>query len=411
MADASVAMETPIGWLYITGDDDFVDSVAFTAPAASCSQIHIAPCAPAEPCAHAEQAERTALLAYAASCADAAAGGGADGGCLSAAVAETVRQLREYFAGERRSFDLPLRRTGLSAFACDVLEAASRIPYARSASYGEIAAAIGRPNAARAVGRALAHNPHAVVVPCHRVRGAAGDLVGYAGGVGAKRFLCELEAEVEDEARLCPGAAELRYLRSRDATFALSTAGMEPIPPVVTAPPRERCDGGQPEQLTLSDCGAGDEAAPPDLRDVAAATAAALRRAGITGRRAAIVVGAARALCAAGAFSDVRRLGDDEAAAALERYDGVGPWTARMLLVFALGRTDVMPYTDPALRRAARRMIDAEKGVVAFAGCERKPLTPSELARRSRIWSPCRAAASLYLWALDATCAFQIRMD
>ncbi|MCW3033181.1 MAG: methylated-DNA-[protein]-cysteine S-methyltransferase [Solirubrobacteraceae bacterium] len=102
--------------------------------------------------------------------------------------AETTRQLGEYFAGERRVFDLPLRMRG-SEFRRTVWAALRRIPFAQTCSYGEIAHTIGRPGAARAVGLANGRNPFAIIVPCHRVIGSTGSLVGYAGGLERKRWL------------------------------------------------------------------------------------------------------------------------------------------------------------------------------------------------------------------------------
>jgi methylated-DNA-[protein]-cysteine S-methyltransferase len=97
-------------------------------------------------------------------------------------------QLREYFAGHRRTFDLPLAPQG-TGFQQRVWEALCRIPYGITRSYGEVAAAIGRPSASRAVGAANGKNPIWIIVPCHRVIGASGHLTGYAGGLEAKRWL------------------------------------------------------------------------------------------------------------------------------------------------------------------------------------------------------------------------------
>jgi methylated-DNA-[protein]-cysteine S-methyltransferase len=104
-----------------------------------------------------------------------------------------VTQLDEYFAGERTAFDLPLRQEG-SAFEQRVWAELLAIPYGETASYGEIAARIGRPGMARAVGRANARNPIAIICPCHRVIGGDGSLTGYGGGLDTKRALLELEA-------------------------------------------------------------------------------------------------------------------------------------------------------------------------------------------------------------------------
>ncbi|WPZ35483.1 methylated-DNA--[protein]-cysteine S-methyltransferase [Thalassobaculum sp. OXR-137] len=106
---------------------------------------------------------------------------------------ETVRQLAAYFAGELTVFDLPLRFQGGSAFERDVWQAMRAIPYGETWTYGDLAERIG--GVARAVGGACGRNPIPVVVPCHRVVGASGKLVGFSGGDGveSKRQLLDLE--------------------------------------------------------------------------------------------------------------------------------------------------------------------------------------------------------------------------
>jgi methylated-DNA-[protein]-cysteine S-methyltransferase len=108
---------------------------------------------------------------------------------------EDVRmQLAEYFAGRRTDFVLPLHASG-TAFQMRVWTALSDIPYGRTASYGQTAAAIGAPTASRAVGLANGQNPISIIVPCHRVVGANGSLTGYGGGLEAKRWLLEHESQ------------------------------------------------------------------------------------------------------------------------------------------------------------------------------------------------------------------------
>ncbi len=107
--------------------------------------------------------------------------------------AGVAAQLREYFAGERTSFEVPLALAG-SPFERRVWSALREIPYGQTISYGELARRIGQPTAARAVGLANGRNPIGVIVPCHRVIGADGSLTGYGGGVGRKRLLLELES-------------------------------------------------------------------------------------------------------------------------------------------------------------------------------------------------------------------------
>lgn len=105
---------------------------------------------------------------------------------------ETARQLKEYFAGRRRDFDLPLAPEG-TPFQRSVWGALRAIPYGETQSYGAVARRIGRPRAVRAVGAANGANPLSIVVPCHRVIGADGSLTGYGGGLARKRKLLALE--------------------------------------------------------------------------------------------------------------------------------------------------------------------------------------------------------------------------
>jgi methylated-DNA-[protein]-cysteine S-methyltransferase len=106
---------------------------------------------------------------------------------------EAEAQLRAYFAGELERFELPLAPRG-TPFQLSVWEALLEIPYGSTTTYSQLAAAIRQPSACRAVGAANGRNPLAVIVPCHRVIGAAGALTGYGGGLERKRLLLALEA-------------------------------------------------------------------------------------------------------------------------------------------------------------------------------------------------------------------------
>jgi methylated-DNA-[protein]-cysteine S-methyltransferase len=118
---------------------------------------------------------------------DAATVGAHDG-----VLGDAIRQLDEYFAGTRREFELDLAPQG-TPFQLAVWNALLAIPYGATASYGDIARSVGRPNAVRAVGQANGRNPLAIVVPCHRVIGSDHSLTGYGGGIDRKRFLLALE--------------------------------------------------------------------------------------------------------------------------------------------------------------------------------------------------------------------------
>lgn len=105
---------------------------------------------------------------------------------------ETRRQLDKYFAGKLRAFDLPLAPQG-TEFQKRVWNALLTIPYGATRTYGQQAAAIGQPNASRAVGLANGRNPISIIVPCHRVIGSNGGLTGYGGGMERKKYLLDLE--------------------------------------------------------------------------------------------------------------------------------------------------------------------------------------------------------------------------
>ena len=121
--------------------------------------------------------------------------------------APATAQLREYFAGQRTAFDLPLAPAG-SAFQRQVWDELHRVGFGELTDYGTLGTRLGRPGAARAVGRANATNPIPIVIPCHRVIGADGSATGYAGGVETKLTLLRLEGCEVQGARIRRGLAE-----------------------------------------------------------------------------------------------------------------------------------------------------------------------------------------------------------
>jgi methylated-DNA-[protein]-cysteine S-methyltransferase len=128
----------------------------------------------------------------------------------SAALAATLRQLKEYFSGARREFDLPLRLAG-SPFQQRVWHELTEIPFGVTWSYGQLARRIGKPSASRAVGLANGRNPISILVPCHRVIGADGSLTGYGGGLERKRWLLAHEGALSGSFDLEPPRAAANY--------------------------------------------------------------------------------------------------------------------------------------------------------------------------------------------------------
>ena len=128
---------------------------------------------------------------------------------------QTEAELREYFAGERKVFTVPVHLSGTD-FQMKVWAALQEIPYGETATYGEIAARIGSPRACRAVGTANHNNPISIVVPCHRVIGANGSLTGYGGGLPVKAYLLEWEKSITLSQALkatVPGSVKSKELR------------------------------------------------------------------------------------------------------------------------------------------------------------------------------------------------------
>jgi len=116
----------------------------------------------------------------------------------AAPLAECARQVREYFAGTRTIFDLPLAAEGTD-FQRRVWKEIARIPYGETITYSQLASRAGAPGSARAAGAATGRNPISIVVPCHRVVGADGSLTGYAGGLHRKTGLLEIEGALQGQ--------------------------------------------------------------------------------------------------------------------------------------------------------------------------------------------------------------------
>ena len=109
-------------------------------------------------------------------------------------IKATMEQLEEYFQGKRKDFDIPMEARG-TEFQKSVWNQLLKVPYGETCSYGEIAKRIGNPKASRAIGMANNRNPISIIIPCHRVIGASGKLVGYGGGLDIKEKLLKLEKE------------------------------------------------------------------------------------------------------------------------------------------------------------------------------------------------------------------------
>jgi methylated-DNA-[protein]-cysteine S-methyltransferase len=307
---------------------------------------------------------------------------------------------------------VPLELSGLPLFERRVYEAARAIAPGATRSYGEIARQLGDPAAARAVGRALARNPFAIVVPCHRVLAAGGRTGGFsaAGGVATKRRLLEIEARRAIQPALFGAggddgfdrAAAALHLRAADPALAALIDRVGPC-----ALERKRAGSmfgalaeaivhqqlsnkaaatiyGRVCALFPRSAGGGPKGAHLLRASDDALRGAGLSRAKILALRDLAEKERARAIPTLG---EAKTLEDDAIVERLVAVRGIGRWSAQMILIFHLGRPDVFPADDFGLRKGY---------AVAFR--KRALPEPAKLAKHAEAWRPFRTAAAWYLW-------------
>ena len=320
-----------------------------------------------------------------------------------------AREIARHVSGEPQRFDdAPLDAAGVPPFHLEVYRAARAIAPGATATYGELAKALGKPGAARAVGQAMAKNRFPIVVPCHRVTAAGRKPGGFSayGGLVTKDKLLALEGAPPLGA---PSAAHapLPY----DAAAAARAIGRaDPAMRGLVArvgPPRLALKESASTVAALAEAIVYQQlhgkaaktihdrlvAAMPRRRVTARALAdaddATLRAAGLSrGKAAALRDLAARALAGEIPEMDALAAMDDEAVVrTLTAVRGIGRWTVEMLLVFRLGRPDVLPVADYGVR----------KGFAVLHGHDELP-SPKELAEHGARWAPFRSVASWYLW-------------
>jgi O-6-methylguanine DNA methyltransferase len=321
-------------------------------------------------------------------------------------VRDAARLLQRHLAGETQDLAaLPLDLSVLAPFQRAVYEKVRSLPPGRTATYGEIAALLGKPGASRAVGQALGRNPFLVAVPCHRVLAAGGAPGGFSapGGVIAKQRLLALEGvtlAVDHGLPFDPVAA-VEHLRGRDRRLAKIIDKVGPFrlrPAELQSPFEALLESIVYQQLT------GRAAATilarvlalfrprryPRPQDVAGIEEEKLRGAGLSrSKTAALKDLAAKTLdgTVPASARELERLSDAEIVERLTAVRGIGPWTVEMLLIFRLARPDVLPATDYGVR----------KGFALVRGARQLP-SPKELLAHGERWRPYRTVASWYLW-------------
>lgn len=330
------------------------------------------------------------------------------------AVQRAVRGITALLRGEQVDLaDVEIDLSGVPPFHRRVYEVARTVPAGQTISYGELARRLGAPGAARAVGQALKRNPCAILVPCHRVLAAAGAPGGFTapGGIATKLRLLTLEAgEADLEAgSLFQGRERLGFdpelavahLRAADERLArLMDAvgpfrlGLHETPSVFLA----LAEAIVYQQLTARAAEtifrrlqAAFPRPPAGISPerVLRAPDEKLLRAGLSRAKLLALRDLARRTQAGElpTLAELAELSDDEIIERLTVVRGVGRWTVEMLLIFRLGRPDVLPVDDYGIRKGF---------AVAFR--KRNLPTPKELTRYGERWAPYRSVASWYLW-------------
>lgn len=303
---------------------------------------------------------------------------------------------------------VPLDMTAVPPFHRLVYAEARRIPPGQKLTYGELARRVGSPGSARAVGQALGRNPFAIVVPCHRVFAAGGKLGGFSasGGTTTKLRLLALESprapasSAETAFSFNPELA-LEHLRSSDARLRRLITAVGPFRLQLQSTPSvfgalaeaivyQQLHGKAAAAIFARLCGLfpGSSAGlEPEL--ILAASEEQLRSAGLSRAKLLALQDLARRTRAGElpSLSEARRLDDETLVQRLTKVRGIGRWTAEMLLMFRLGRPDVLPLDDYGVRKGF--------GVIFGDGelADRK-----QLARHAERWRPYRSVASWYLW-------------
>jgi methylated-DNA-[protein]-cysteine S-methyltransferase len=328
-------------------------------------------------------------------------------GFAAKAIASVTRHLR----GEASDLAaLPLDMTGVPDFYREVYEASRSIPSGATMSYGELAKSIGKPGAARAVGQAMGKNPFAPIVPCHRVLAAGKRAGGFSahGGIATKTKMLAIEGfalEPAPQLGLFAGAAKLAFdtdaavahLRASDRKLA---AAIDTVGPCALKLDRAETTFAALAQSIAYQQLTGKAAATIFARVGAACrpftpeqmlrtSDAALRGAGLSGSKLLALKDLARKSIDGTVphLDDLHTLSDDAIVERLTAVRGIGRWTVEMLLIFRLGRPDVLPIDDYGVRKGFAKVYR-----------KRELPKPKDLEKFGERWRPYRSVASWYLW-------------
>lgn len=325
----------------------------------------------------------------------------------TAILKEAAQQLNRFLAGEMKDFALPLAPEGTD-FMKAAWKALQEIPYGKTATYKDIAIITDKPKACRAIGLANNRNPIPIFIPCHRVIGSNGKLTGYRGGLDLKKKLLDIEQNVliqqnnnlepeEDSCRYFQyGTKEIEYLKKKDKKLGEAIDKIGKINRGITPDPFTALASSIVGQQISSKAAKTVWNRLTDILgeitpdSIGKADVADIQSCGMSTRKAGYIKGIAEAaLNGEVDFKTLHLLSDEEIIKKLSALQGVGVWTAEMLLIFSLNRPDVVSYGDLAIRRGMMNLYGLEE------------LSKEQFNIYRKRYSPYGSTASLYLWAIS----------
>ncbi len=329
---------------------------------------------------------------------------------LSPAARRSVAAIVALLSGKGGDLtEVPLDMNGVPPFHRKVYEALRGIAPGATLSYGEVAARVGSPGAARAVGQALGKNPFAIVVPCHRVLAAGGRVGGFSanGGITTKKQLLRLEqpsapGPLFDGAFAFDPASASAHLRAADPKLGRLMDRVGPFRMEVKTSSSlfevlaesivyQQLHGKAAATIHGRLCGLFSGGVPTP-EGILARTEETLRGVGLSAAKLRALQDLSAKANALPTLAEARALSDEALVERLTAVRGIGRWTVEMVLMFRLGRPDVLPLGDFGVRKGFG---------IAFAGGAMPE--PEVLATRGLRWAPYRTMASWYLWrAADA---------
>lgn len=322
-------------------------------------------------------------------------------------VRELIRKVKAHLKGHAQDFSaIPLNFPGISGFMLSVYRAAQKIPAGTVATYGELAAVVGKPNAARAVGSALGKNPIPLIVPCHRVIASSGRLGGFSapGVLVTKVALLEREGVHLTKPRVVLTPTQWRRavsaLQKQDRILARLVRSARPFQfqPLLNKEPLAALIGAIVSQQLSNKVAATilnrvnaliSEDGRPGPRKLLNTPDADLRKAGLSFMKVSFLKDLAEKYLEGklSALEKLKQMSDEQIIKEFTQVKGVGQWTAQMYLIFNLGRADVFPTLDFGLRKAISQVY----------GLPKVP-DPKAIEKYGKLWKPYRSVASLYLW-------------